>query len=56
MIVDLVHIINCEEQGEGVYARDELNIQTNAPSPLLPQSSVQKGRVYFQDLTVKAPL
>ena len=26
---------------EGVYARDELNIRANAPSPLLPQSSVQ---------------
>ena len=24
-----------------MYARDELNIQANAPSPLLPQSSVQ---------------
>ena len=25
------------------FARDEMNIRANTPSPLLPQSSVQKG-------------
>ena len=39
----------CEE---GAYARDKINIQANAPSPLLPQSSVQKGVAYLQELTV----
>ena len=29
--------------GGGGYAQDYLNIQENAPSPLLPQRSVQKG-------------
>ena len=35
-----------------MYARDEINIRANAPSPLLPQSSVQKGGTYFHELTV----
>ena len=37
----------------GVYAQDELNIQANAPSPLLSKSSVLKGGgAHFQELTV----
>ena len=41
-----------EEWREEAYARDELNIRANAPSPLLPKSSVQKGGAYFRELTV----
>ena len=41
-----------EERREGAYARDELNVPANAPSPLLPKSSVQKGEAYFRELTV----
>ena len=40
MIVNLTCTKDCEEQREGMYARDKLNIQANALSPLLPQSSV----------------
>ena len=29
----------------GAFARDKMNIRANTPSPLLPQSSVQKGGV-----------
>ena len=38
-----------------MYARDEINIRANVPSPLLPQSSVQKGGggAHFQELTVQ---
>ena len=42
-----------------MYARDELNIRANAPSPLLPQSSVQNrvggggGRHTFGSYTVQ---
>ena len=32
-----------EERREGAYAQDELDIRANAPSPLLPKSTVQKG-------------
>ena len=59
----LKRIKDCEERREEAYAQDELNIQANAPSPLLPQSSVQKGGAYFQtqknfevDLTKKCYL
>ena len=41
-----------EERREGAYARGKLNIQANAPSPLFPKSSVQKGGAYFRELTV----
>ena len=37
----------------GVYSGDKLNIQANAPSPLLLQSSIQKGEgegMFFEDL------
>ena len=45
-----IHVYsNYEEQKEGGYARDELNIQANAFSPLLSKCSVQKA--YFQELT-----
>ena len=49
-IVNLVCIRDCRE---GVYAQDKLNIQANAPSPLLPQTSVQNqvgGGAYFWEL------
>ena len=40
--------------GVGAHnAGDELNVLAYAPSPLLPQSSVQKVEAYFQELTVK---
>ena len=54
VIVDLVCIQDYEERREGVYAQDELSIQANTPSPLLPRSSVQNGRPYFWELTVHA--
>ena len=34
------------------YARDEINSQANTPSPLLAQSSVQKGGAYFWELMI----
>ena len=37
----------------GARSGDKLNIQANAPSPLLLQSSIQKGEgegVFFEDL------
>ena len=40
MIVDLVHIKDCEEWREGAYAQDEFNIRANAPCPLLLQSNL----------------
>ena len=49
VIVEFVHI---QEWREGAYARDELNIWANAPSPLLSTSSVQKVGTYFRELTV----
>ena len=52
MIVDFAHIQGYEERREGAYARDELNIRANAPSPLMSKSSVQKGGAYFRELTV----
>ena len=38
----------------GTFAQDKMNIWANAPSPLLPQSSVQKrgGGAHFGELTV----
>ena len=42
VIVEFVLIQDYEEWREGAYARDELNIQANAPSLLLSKSSVQK--------------
>ena len=33
-----------------------MNIQANAPSPLLPQSSVQIGGAYFWEPIIKQPL
>ena len=41
----------CEERRGGAYVRDKPNIRANAPAPLLPQSSVQKGGTYFWKLT-----
>ena len=53
VIVDFARIQGYEERREGAYARDELNIHANAPSPLLSKSSVQKGGgAYFRELTV----
>ena len=52
VIVEFTRIQDYEERREGVYARDKLNIQPNAPSPLLSKSSVQKvvckkwGRIF----------
>ena len=40
VIVNFGHTQDCVERRR-VYAQDELNIRANAPSPLLPQSSVQ---------------
>ena len=37
---------------EGVYARDELNIRANAPSPLLSKVVSKKGGGVFRELTV----
>ena len=39
---------------KGAYARDEMDIQANAPSPLLSKRSVQKGGggAYFREFTV----
>ena len=54
MIVDLSHITYCEEWKKGVYAQDKLNVRANTASPLLPQSSAQKGGAYFQEHTVNA--
>ena len=34
----------------------ELNTRANAPSPLLPRSSMQKRGAYFRELTVHSPL
>ena len=34
----------------GMFAWDKLNIRVNAPSPLLPQSSMQKGGHIFRSL------
>ena len=51
---DLSRIEYCEEWKEGVYAQDELNVRANAPSPLMPQSSVQNGGAYFQEHLVNA--
>ena len=54
MIVEFTRIQDYEEWREGPYARDELNIRANAPSPLLFKSSVQKGGGggSFQEITV----
>ena len=52
VIVEFARIQDYEEWREGTYARDELNIQANAPSPHLSKSSVQKGEAYFWELTV----
>ena len=38
----------------GAYARDKINIQENASSQLLPQSTVQESEAYFQEITVHA--
>ena len=49
LVVDLIRIKECKEQREGVFAWDKLNIQANAPSSLLLQSSVHKkggGRIF----------
>ena len=45
-VVVIVHLGHIQDSRlwvmeEGVYACDELNIRANAPSPFLPQSSVQ---------------
>ena len=51
VIVNLGYTQDCEEWRR-VYAQDELNIRANAPSPLLPQSSVQnrgEGSAYFRE-------
>ena len=41
-------------EGGRAYARDKLNDQANVPSPLFPQSSLQKEGAYFWELTVLA--
>ena len=51
VIVDFACIQDYEEWREGEYARDKLNIQANAPSPLWSESSVQEGGTYFRELT-----
>ena len=48
MIVDLMHIL--ETEGGGICM--SRNIWANTLSPLLPQSSVQKGGIYFWELMV----
>ena len=50
VIVEFACIQDYEERREGAYARDELNIRANAPSPLLSKSSVQKGGRIFGSL------
>ena len=52
VIVEFTRIQDYEERRERAYARDELNVQANAPSPLLSKSGVQKGGVHFQELTL----
>ena len=52
MIVDLTCIKDCKEWRERVHARDKLNIQVNAPSVLLPQSSVQKGSIFSKHAVI----
>ena len=53
VIVEFAHIQDYEERREGAYARDELNIRANTPSPLSSKSSLHKGgETYFQELTV----
>ena len=47
MIVDIVHIKDCEEL-RGAYAWDELNIRANAPFPLISQTSVEMGGVFSE--------
>ena len=51
-VVVIVRFKTTIERREGAYARDKLNIQSNAPSLLLSKSSVQKGGAYFWELTV----
>ena len=48
VIVDIVHIKDCAES-RGAYARDELKIRANAPSPLLSQTSVKMGGGIFSE-------
>jgi len=43
---------DCEEQREGDICMKQIEYLNKRPSSLLPQSSVQKGRTYFQELTV----
>ena len=47
VIVEFARSQNYEERREGAYVRDKLNIQANAPSPLLSKKSVQKGGGIF---------
>ena len=49
VIVEFVHAYY-EERREEAYARNELNIRANAPSPHLSKSSVQKGGRIFGSL------
>ena len=52
VIVDFARTQDYDKWREEAYARDELNIRANAPSPLLSKSSVQKRGAYFWELTV----
>ena len=56
VIVNLAHIKDCEEKKKGAYVQNEMNIQANASSTLLPQSSVQKEGAYFRSLLILYPL
>ena len=47
VIVEFMCIQDYKEWREGTYAWDKLNIWTNAPSPLLSKSSVQKREGTF---------
>ena len=51
-IVDLAHIKDCKEQREGSICTRQIEYSSIGPSPLLPQSSVQKEGGYFWELTV----
>ena len=46
-VVVIVNLACIKDRKERGVCMDELSIQTNAPSPLLPESSVQKGGAYI---------